>query len=133
MTIRYWAKQEWWLEEMLRADKADGNELKATFTRIAKRASELLEDRLENGDDVVTKDGTVVKKNIAGRDLAIISAVAADKRKQELDQPDRVTIQSSTERLAQLMEEFMKFAKAKQIKGEILDVQEIPDLTQKPV
>jgi hypothetical protein len=133
MTIRYWARQDWWQEELLRCDSQDSTELKSTFTKIAKKATELLEDRLEHGDEVITKDGEIVKRQIPGRELAIIAGVAADKRRMEMDQPNRVSVQSSTEKLAQLMEEFMKFAKAKPIKGEVIDVQESSSTPSEPV
>lgn len=121
-TIRYWSKQEWWEEELRRADSSDTNELKSTYTRIAKRAGELLEDRLENGDDVVTKMGEIVKRQIPGKELAIISAVAADKRRQAMDSPAIVASQSVTERLVQLANDFVKFASAKQIEGTAIEV-----------
>lgn len=123
-TIRSWAKQDWWEEELRRADQSETNELKSTYTRIAKRASELLEDRLDNGDEVVTKAGDIVKKQIPGRELAIIAAVATDKRKQAMEQPHTVALQSSTERLGQLVEQFIRFSSAKQIVGtskEVID------------
>lgn len=123
-TIRVWAKQEWWEEETRRADKADTDELKSTYTRIAKRAADALEDRLENGDEVVSKDGTIVKKQIPGKELAIIAAVATDKRKQAMEAPVTVAAQSSADRLAQLVDNFIKFASAQQIEGEVREVKD---------
>jgi transposase-like protein len=129
-TIRYWSKQEWFAEELRRVDRADGEELKSSFTRIAKRATQELEDRLESGDEVVTKDGTIVKKKIAGKELAIIAAVAADKRKQQMDEPQVVALQNAQEKLLNLMESFMRFANAKEIKQEKPDEREIPSLAE---
>jgi transposase-like protein len=117
-TIRSWAKQDWFGEEARRVDQTDSDELKSTFTRIAKRAALEVEDRLEHGDEVVTKDGEIIKKKIAGKDLAIISAVAADKRRQQLETPATVAIQSSQEKLISLMQSFIKFANAKEITQE---------------
>lgn len=123
-TIRYWAKQDWWEEELRRVNQQDTNELKSTYTRIAKRATDLLEDRLENGDDVVTKDGDVVKRKIPGKDLAVIAAIATDKRKQALEQPQIMAVQSANERLLQLMENFIRFSSAKQIEGKAEEVKD---------
>jgi transposase-like protein len=124
-TIRYWMKQEWWEEEMRRCERSDTDELKSTYTRIAKRAANLLEDRLENGDAVVTKDGALVQRPIPGKELAIIAAVATDKRKQAMETPATIALQSSTERLSQLVENFIRYANAKQIDGG--EAQEIKD------
>jgi transposase-like protein len=114
-TLRFWAKQDWWSEESHRANQADADELKSTATRIAKRAFVELEDRLENGEVVFDKEGNANVKKVSARDAAIIAAVAIDKRKVLLDQPNQVSIQNSTEKLASLMEQFMKFATAKEI------------------
>lgn len=123
-TIRYWSKQDWWEEELRRADQQDTNELKATYTRIAKRAAEALEDRLENGDQVIGKDGEFLKKQIPGKELAVISAIATDKRKIAMEQPNSIALQSTNERLAQLVESFIKFSSAKQIEGTAIEVKD---------
>ena len=129
-TLRAWAKQEWWAEESLRANKADSDELKSTFTRIAKRATEQLEDRLEFGDEVLNKDGQIVKKRIPGRELAIIAAVAADKRRAEMQTTEVVPVQNTAEKLASLMDEFLKFARAKTIKPENIKDAEFTELQE---
>ncbi len=115
-SVRLWAKQDWWDEEVRRADRLDTDELKTVFTKIAKRATEELVDRIEHGDEVITKDGTPVRKKIGGKDLAVISGISADQRKKQLDAPHLVATQNSQEKLLSLMEQFLKFAKAKEIK-----------------
>lgn len=142
MTIRYWAKQDWWTEEMHRADQGETDELKAVYTRIAKRAAEELEDRLDNGDQHINKEGEVVTKKVAARDLAIITGVAADQRRKQMDAPKIVAVQSSDEKLAHLLREFIKFAKAKDappvLEAEIIEenvenVREDQEISEKPV
>lgn len=129
-SIRNWAKQDWFGEEARRVDQTDSDELKSTFTRIAKKASLELEDRLENGDEFLDRNGEIQRKKVGGKDLAIIAAVATDKRKQQLETPQTVAIQSSQEKLISLMASFIKFANAKEIKQEknydekVLDVVE---------
>lgn len=120
ITIRSWSKQEWFSEELLRAKQADTDELGSTFTRLAKLALVQLEDRLENGDEVVTKEGKVIQKRISAKEAAIVAGVAVDKRKILFEQPITVASQSSAEKLLTLMEQFIKFNKAKEIKGEVL-------------
>lgn len=131
-TLRYWAKQDWFAEEAKRVDRQDTEELKAVFTRISKRASSELEDRLENGDEVITKDGEILKKKIPGKELAIIAAVAADKRKMQMEVPQTIAIQNSQEKLLSLMESFLRFANAKEIKQENADVK-ILDVVEEPI
>ena len=114
-TIRYWAKQPWFDEAIRRQDRSDSEEIKASLTKIIKRATSELEDRLENGDESLTKDGEVVKRKISGKDLAIITGIAVQKRKDVKDEPHSVPIQSSEEKLASLIQQFIKFANAKEL------------------
>jgi transposase-like protein len=114
-TIRYWSKQDWFQEALRRVDRADTHELKTVYTRIAKKAITELEDRLDNGDTVITKDGELVQKPIGGKELAIIAAVATDKRKVTMDEPETVALQSTNEKLATLLQKFIAFASAKDI------------------
>lgn len=139
MTIRYWAKQDWFAEELKRADQADTDELKTVYTRIAKKAAASLEDRLEHGDEVLNKEGEVIRKQVAARDLAIITGVAADQRRKQMEAPTVVSVQSSDERLLNLLEKFTKFARAKELKGEAVeqkeensDVREAEIITEEP-
>lgn len=134
MTLRSWARQDWWSEESLRVKRADGEELQSAATRIAKRAFDVVEDRLENGDEVWI-DGELVNRKISGKDAAIIAGVAVDKRKQLLETPNVIAVQSSQEKLTHLMEEFLKFAKAKEIKNEgpLQETQGIVDLVAEEV
>ncbi len=118
MTLRAWARQDWFQEEMLRVKRADTEELQSTATRIAKRAFDELEDRLEHGERYVGPDGEERIKKVGAKDAAIIAAVAIDKRKILLETPTTIAIQSNQEKLAKLMEEFLKFAKAKEIPHE---------------
>lgn len=115
-TLRFWSKQGWWSEECHRANQADSDELKSTATRIAKKAFDEVADRLERGDVALDKEGNIIRKPVSARDAAIIAAVAVDKRKVLLDQPNTVAVQNSAEKLASLMEQFVKFATAKEIK-----------------
>jgi transposase-like protein len=123
-TLRAWAKQEWWAEESLRANKGDSDELKSTFTRIAKKATEELEERLTNGDEVLGKDGALVRKKISGKELTIIAAVSADKRRQEMDAPAQVAVQNTVEKLESLMKAFLKFKTTKIIDAEVIDAEQ---------
>lgn len=123
MTMRYWAKQPWFLEEMHRVDQADNAELKTVYTKIIKKATMLLEERLDGGDEVVTKDGEIIKKAVSAKELAIISGIAMEKRKQAMETPSMVAIQNSAEKLLSLMHEFAKFNESRNIKPEPIEVE----------
>lgn len=109
--IRLWAKEEWFQEAARRVGQEETDGIKATFTRIAQAASAGLEDRLEKGDEVVLKDGTIVNKKVAAKELAIIAGVAVDKRNTLMDKGTGGTIQNAEDRLMLLMKEFVAFTK----------------------
>ena len=50
------------------------------MTSIIHFAGEELIDRLQNGDEVITKDGDVRQKKIGAKDLAWIMSIIHDKR-----------------------------------------------------
>jgi transposase-like protein len=133
MTLRYWGRQPWFLEEMHRADQAETLELKSIYTKIAKKATELLEKRIEDGDEVVTRDGDIVHRAVAAKDLAVISGIAMEKRKQAMDTPNIVATQNSVEKLNLLMAEFLKFNAARTLKHEPIEAEyaEQPQLQEK--
>lgn len=114
-TIRYWSKQDWFSEALRRADQADSEEIKSTLTRIAKKSTDELEDRLQNGDEVFDKEGNIVRKKVGGKDLAVITGITVQRRKELMDVPVMVSNQSSTEKLLSLMQQFIRFSQAKDI------------------
>lgn len=127
MTIRYWGRQDWFAEELKRNDQAETEELKSVYTRIAKKAAIELEDRLETGDDVIDREGKVIQKRVAAKDLAIITGIAADQRRKQMDAPVSAPTQSSNEKLADLMREFIRFAKAKEVKDTSEGAEALPE------
>lgn len=111
-TLMAWAKQDWWDEKVKALAKLDTDQIKSISTRIAIAASNIVEDRLKNGEEVITKDGKVQIKQIGARDAAVIGAIYIDKRRQ-LQQDEQVQpTQNSQEKLVALMDEFARLAKA---------------------
>ena len=80
-TIRHWRGMDWWPIVISEVRKAKDQELDAMLTDVMHKATEQLLDRVENGDEVVTKDGDIVRKKLGAKDLAVAGlAVPYDKR-----------------------------------------------------
>lgn len=116
-TLQAWRNEEWWNEKLLAYKAADTAKLEEAALEIARLSGDIVVDRLRHGDYVLNKDGDLVRKPVAARDAVISMAVAIDKRKVLQQEPERDTQLGSAERLLKLVEQFAKFASAKEIKG----------------
>ena len=80
-TIRWWKNNApWWNDAMKEGRRQYQDQLDAHLTRIIHKGAEEVAERLEKGDEIVTKDGDVRRKKMAGRDVATTMAILYDKR-----------------------------------------------------
>ena len=129
-TIRGWRRQEWFVALLEEIRDENNEKLDANFTQIVQKAQDLILDRLENGDFVLTKDGELIRKPVNARDLALTSAITVDKRQIIRNKPTSISEQHVTPvigRLEQLAETFKTLAQGKKIdfdkKEEIQDIE----------
>src|SRR5664279_1514948 len=87
-TLTDWSIQPWFgtLIAELRAEM--GDELDGALSSIIHEGTSQLLDRLKNGDAVLVA-GEVKRKPVSARDLALVSAIAYDKRALVRQQPER--------------------------------------------
>ena len=79
--IRDWKnKSTWWPELFKTVQKQKSTELEANFTRILDTSLVQLEDRLENGDTKIQKDGSLTRVPMGGKEIAVVLAIMYDKR-----------------------------------------------------
>jgi hypothetical protein len=79
-TIRDW-RSEQWFRTLLEEIKDENNEkLDSKFTEIVHKSQDLLMDRLDNGDFTFNREGSLVRKPVSARDLALVGAITVDKR-----------------------------------------------------
>lgn len=129
-TIRWWANESsWWPSLMKKVRKDKNEELDAVQTDILHKTLGKLQDRVENGDAVITKDGDVAYKEVSARDLATVHGIIFDKRALNRGDPTSKSERSDTDAIQQMARQFEKFAKqlqdggalAKPIEGEVID------------
>jgi hypothetical protein len=125
-TIRYWKTQPWWFELVQKVAREQDEKIKSRFTHIINKTQDVILDRIDNGETILTKDGRLIQKPISAKDAAIIASIAVEKRKIIQDSERQLSDDLSTkERLEKLSEEFKSFIKAKTIKGEATIVEEV--------
>lgn len=125
-TIRAWKSTEWWHEIMSRIREEQNEELDAKLTKLVDKALDAVNDRLENGDYVYNaKTGSLSRKPVSMKDLAIVTAITVDKRQLLRGEPtSRVEKVSENEKLSRLQQEFRKFSEAKEITSQAVEIEE---------
>jgi transposase-like protein len=116
-TLFLWIKETWWGEKMQQLKAEDTAELEDSFTSIAKLSTDVVKERLTNGDFILNRDGQLVRKPVSARDAAIVGGISVQKRKELSEQPQRSDELGTAERLLKLVEQFARFANATEIKG----------------
>ena len=124
-TITDWRHNaEWWNEIAAGVDQEKTDRIKASIDKIIDSALKNTLDRLENGDEVVGKDGNKIRKKMSGRDTAIVGAVYFDKRQVLSHQPTNITGNVDarlTEYLAKFEELGRQMINTRVIEGEIVE------------
>lgn len=80
-TIKYWRDESpWWKEAIVRIKAQRNERMDIRLTRAMDQVLDQILDRIQNGDEVILRDGTKVKQGIKAKELSIILAVLYDKR-----------------------------------------------------
>lgn len=126
-TIRWWKSNAVWWDDVTReCRKHKQDELDARYTALIHKVVDGIENRVNNGDTVIDKDGNSHLKPIPGKDLAVIHAILFDKRQLlRGDVTSRTETTSSMEHLKKLGEKFEEMfnsvQKVRVIEGEVVD------------
>ena len=123
-TIRQWKHAApWWNDVANAIRKAQGEHWDQEATYLLHKASDEIRDRLENGDEVIGKDGQMIRKKVSARDAATVVSTMFDKRAlQRGDPTSRSESVSHTDRLKKLEQTFRDMGgEAKVIEGEVIE------------
>jgi hypothetical protein len=127
-TINFWRNgTTWWKPALREVRDMMSDELDARQTKILNALYTQMQDRLENGDEVVSFDkfGDVrrASKKVGFKDLAIGGGVVFDKRQLGRGEPTaRTEHMNESERLQNLQDKFKRIARtdARIIEGEVV-------------
>lgn len=110
-TISDWKNNaQWWAPVLSKVRKEKQDELDAKLTSLIHKSTDALEDRLANGEEVMTKDG-FQKKQLNARDIINSISTLYDKRAMLRGDPTSITHKAtSSDVVKELREEFAAIA-----------------------
>jgi hypothetical protein len=134
-TIRDWVtRSSWWQTACDLARKQLETKLDNRLDGLLRDALSGLDDRLKNGDDIVLKDGSVVKRSVGARDCAIISSILFEKRAALRGQPGNITERRDATAILDLIRnQAGKHGTAKLVEIDPLSVVSAPEFCSVPV
>ena len=107
-TLGDWKQSEWWDELIGTVRHEKGEELDANLTKLIDSSFEQAQDRVENGDYRVNKDGKLIRVPMGGRDLVIAGATVYDKQRLHRNQP--TSIKGDSKSMTELAAQFRKLS-----------------------
>ena len=109
-TIYTWRQTDWWRGLTSEAKDLHAEQLDNSFTRLLDTLSTEIEDRLLRGDEVITKGGQKIRKQLSARDMATILGILFDKRQINRNAPTSISRSGSEGQLEKLAQKFGELA-----------------------
>lgn len=107
-------KSQWWDSVLAKVKKEKQDELEASLSEVIHSSADALIDRLQNGEEVIVKEGNEskkVKKQLSGRDVASILNTVYDKRSMLRGDPTSITRkETASDVLSTIRDEMEKIA-----------------------
>jgi hypothetical protein len=109
--IRGWkTKTKWWDGVYQEIVRAKNDELQGVMTQILDKAMTEIQDRIENGNEVVNKEGEKHRVKVPAKELALVAGIMFDKRQMLRGEPSSIR-QSNQVNVSDLKAQFEEFAK----------------------
>ena len=120
--VRKWMGEEWWIQIQEQVHREENAKISAKMTELVVEVLDNMQERVKQGDPVLNKKtGEISKLPIKFRDLASGMNIVAEKRQLLRGEATSRTEKVGPEQfLHDLSEQFKKFARAKQIEGEVI-------------
>lgn len=112
-TLRQWRRRAWWHEAEDYAKHFLQKDLEARYTQFIHKTEEQMLDRVLNGEERITKDGSIIRVKPSLRDLTGAHAIITDKRAMIRGEPTQRNEDTGTKLLGKLVEELQKRGKEK--------------------
>ena len=103
-TLYDWKESEWWLDAVNDLREQNKDLIDAQLEQLAIKGFQAMAERIEHGDEYITKDGEKGRRKVSLRDLATASGIAYDKMRLHRNQPTSIKAESTDARLNQLAE-----------------------------
>ncbi len=125
ITVKKWKLTQWWKETEDEIRRGGKLQLSSKLTDLVNSALVVIADRLENGDFVFNpRTGQFIRKGVSAEHANKIATQLIDRTLavEKSATTERVSDEGLDARLMKLREEMLRFAKAKTITGEFVDV-----------
>ena len=112
-TVSEWKnKSTWWPDAYMAVKKEKNEEMDSTMTTIIHTAANEILDRLQNGDEVLDKNGDLRRKKMGGKEVATVMGITFDKRALLRGDPtSRTERVDTTKLLANVREQLAEIAR----------------------
>ena len=133
-TVKHWRKQPWWTEAVNDFRDDDKTELDARYQKIIRKALDVVDDRLENGNfQMDQKTGKIVRVPVSISDShrVMTDLVAQQQNLRDDKKQDVAAVESVNDKLIKLASQFAEMAlgnnKPKQTNTYDM-IEEVPEL-----
>lgn len=128
-TLKHWKHTDWWKEAEAEIRASRNIKVSGNLSKIVEKAATHLEDRIENGDYLFQRDGTLTRKPLGGRELSEIVSKAIDKQVllDKLITAPEIREEAVMDRLKSIEEALKRAVNITPRKPETIDVEEIAD------
>lgn len=129
-TLATWTKTQWWTKGMDLLLAHQANSLRPSWVRLQQIALRKLSEAVEFGEEVVTKEGGIIRKNLSAKDLMAISAGAQEQNNalKILEEKEHDANKQSVDVLTEMAKAFANAAKSSITPTETHRVIDITDL-----
>lgn len=91
-TMQDWVNTVWWVEETDRLILEYRRKFLGKSTGMLDTILDVIKDRMEKGDEVVTKNGELVRRGISARDATWVLGVLFDKKNILMGEPTSISV-----------------------------------------
>lgn len=127
-TLRLWKQEPWWIEIIKQVYVEQNENLSSRISATLDKALIQLNDRLENGDVYITQGGVSKRKPIDAKVLTNMFDSLVHRRQVVRGEPTSISANIGIEdRLDNLAKAFKRFAAAKEIEAEPIEVEDAPE------
>lgn len=118
-TLSDWRHSEWFGEIVKTVNEEREEEIRANFSNIILKAQDQIRDSIENGDEVLTKDGSTKRVKMKGKDAAVVASIAFDKNRISLGKPTRIADTGGLDAMLKKFEEIAAQNREKKVKESV--------------
>lgn len=128
--LRLWKQEPWWIEIIKQVYVEQNENLSSRISTTLDKALIQLNDRLENGDVFITKDGNEKRKPVDAKVLTNMFDSLVHRRQVVRGEPTSISANIGIEdRLDNLAKAFTRFAAAKEVEQAPLEIEDATETT----